>query len=615
MAQPDAVILCLTAGGEALARRIAPGVGGEVHGRAGRTDTAIAFDETTAHVAMLFAAGTPIIGICAAGILIRSVAPLLSDKRIEPPVIAVSEDGSSVVPLLGGHRGANDLAARISDVLGAHAAVTTASDLVHGVALDSPPPGWRIRNAQALGAVTAALLAGDEMRLQGHCPHLEPLARLPNVNFDPEASRALGQAGATLCAVGSDGLPEPDCQIGYEPTNVALGVGCARGCPPEELIGLVQTTLRSAGIAPEAIAGVFSLDLKADEAAMIELAATLRVPFRLFDADRLEAETHRLANPSDIVFAEVGCHGVAEASALAAAGDEAELIVEKQKTAQATCALARAPEPIVELKGRRRGVVSLIGIGPGRADWRTPEASRLIAQADELVGYGFYIDLLGPLGRNKPRADFPLGGEEDRCRYALEEAAKGRDIAVICSGDAGIYAMGALVYELMAREENGVSDAARRIDVVTAPGISALQAAAARIGAPLGHDFCAISLSDLLTPTEDIRRRVRAAAEGDFVIAFYNPVSMRRRALFPEAIDVLRGHRPGATPVILARSLGRDDETIETVRLNEVHVDQVDMMTVVLVGSSQSRTVSVGGRARVFTPRGYAARIEKKAAS
>ncbi|MEM7212342.1 MAG: precorrin-3B C(17)-methyltransferase, partial [Pseudomonadota bacterium] len=181
--------------------------------------------------------------------------------------------------------------------------------------------------------------------------------------------------------------------------------------------------------------------------------------------------------------------------------------------------------------------------------------------------------------------------------------------------DAGIYAMGALVYELMARDENGVSDPARRVEVVTAPGISALQAAAARIGAPLGHDFCAISLSNLLTPTEDIRKRVRAAAEGDFVIAFYNPVSLRRRALFPEAIDVLKVHRPAGTPVILARSLGRPDERIDVVPLSEVHVDQVDMMTVVLVGSSQSRSVQIGGRPRVFTPRGYAVKHERKEAS
>lgn len=615
MAETDPVILCLTPGGEALARRIATALGFEVHGKAGRTDAPVQFESLLDHAAMLFASGTPVIGICAAGILIRSVAPLLADKKTEPPLIAVAEDGSSVVPLLGGHRGANDLAGRIALVLNSHCAITTASDLVHGVALDAPPPGWRIRNESELGGITAALLAGEPLHVAGTCPHVRPLSDLLNVSYDPEAENANGRNGATIFTIGSDGRPEAERWIGYEPTDVALGVGCARGCPPEELAGLVRATLASADLPPAAIAGVFSLDLKADEAAMLDLAAELGVPFQVFSAERLRAETPRLANPSDVVFTEVGCHGVAEAAALAAAGPDATLLAEKQKSANATCALALAPAPIARLEGQARGSVSLIGIGPGQADWRTPEASRLITQADELVGYGLYIDLLGPLARGKARQDFPLGGEEDRCRYALEQAATGRDIALICSGDAGIYAMGALVYELMARGENGVSDAARRVEVITAPGISALQAAAARIGAPLGHDFCTISLSDLLTPRTDIQRRVVAAADGDFVIAFYNPVSLRRRDLFPWAIDLLAKYRPPDTPVILARNLGRPGESVDVVSLAEVHVDQVDMMTVVLVGSSQSRTVRVGGRHRVFTPRGYAAKLNDRAAS
>lgn len=266
---------------------------------------------------------------------------------------------------------------------------------------------------------------------------------------------------------------------------------------------------------------------------------------------------------------------------------------------------------LTELPGRPRGRVSLVGIGPGQAEWRTPEASRLIAEADELVGYGLYIDLLGPLAAGKPRRDFPLGGEEDRCRYALEEAAKGRDIALICSGDAGIYAMGALVFELMDRTEQGVSDAARRVEVVTAPGISALQAAAARAGAPLGHDFCAISLSDLLTPRADIVKRIRAAAEGDFVIAFYNPVSARRRTLLAEAREILLEHRPAGTPVVLAASLGRPEETITLRRLDELDVDEVDMLTLVMVGSSQSRVAGLGAGPKVYTPRGYAAKLSR----
>jgi cobalt-precorrin 5A hydrolase/precorrin-3B C17-methyltransferase len=375
---------------------------------------------------------------------------------------------------------------------------------------------------------------------------------------------------------------------------------------------LADQALVQANIAPGAVAGVFTLDLKADEPAAIALAHRLGVPLRLFDAATLEAEAPRLANPSDVVFAEVGCHGVAEGAALAAAGPAGVLIVEKRKSANATVALARALQPITVPKGRPRGRVSLVGIGPGQSEWRTPEASRLIAEADELVGYGLYIDLLGPLAHGKPRRDFPLGGEEDRCRYALERAGEGHDVALVCSGDAGIYAMGALVFELLDRvaESGGVSDAARRVEVISAPGVSALQAAAARAGAPLGHDFCAISLSDLLTPRDDIIRRIRAAAEGDFVIAFYNPVSARRRTLLAEARDMLLAHRPADTPVLLASNLGRPEEKIAYRRLADLAVNEVDMLTVVLVGSSQSRLARLGEGPRMYTLRGYERKIQ-----
>ena len=469
------------------------------------------------------------IGVCAAGILVRAVAPVLTDKRSEPPVIAIPDDGSTVIPLLGGHHGANRMAQQIGEVLGSLAAVTTAGDVALGVALDEPPLGWKLANPQDAKSVMMAMLSGEKPIIAGE-----------NI-WDLEE----GEGPVRL--VTSEAPADPGAEaLVYHPQRFTLGLGCARGCDVEEMWDLVQKSLEDANIASGAIACVASLDLKADEPAMIETARRLSVPYRIFNADELEAEAGRLANPSEVVFAEVGCHGVSEGAALAAAGAEATLVVEKRKTLNATCAIARAPEVIKELAGRSRGKLSIVGIGPGQHSWRTPEASQLIAEAEELVGYGLYIDILGPLAAGKIRSDFPLGGEEDRCRYALEQAGKGHNVALICSGDAGIYAMGALVYELLDRgpEALGVSDAARRVEVVSTPGVSALQGAAARAGAPLGHDFCAISLSDLLTPREDILKRLKAAAEGDFVIAFYNPVSKRRRTLLAEARDILLQHRP-----------------------------------------------------------------------
>ncbi len=592
------VVLALSRSGEKTAHRVAQVLGCHVHGRAGRVAVADAFfGNALDHARDLFAAGVPIVGVCASGILIRAVAPLLADKSVEPPVISVSDDGAVVVPLLGGHRGANRVAAQIAQALGAVAAVTTAGDVALGVALDAPPRGWRLVNhADAKGAM-AALLSGGGADVRGHAPWL---ADLPQ-----------GDAVRVSCTMERyDDLGTSHLQ--FAPQRLTLGVGCARNCAPAELAELVRGVLAEAGVAPEAVHSVNTITLKADEPAIIDLAAELDVPLRLFEAAALEAETPRLANPSAVVFAEVGTHGVAEAAALAQAGAAGEFLVTKRKTANATCALVVTSEPLVVLAGRARGRLSVVGIGPGQAAWRTPEVSQLVAQAEELVGYGLYIDLLGPLAVGKARSDFPLGGEEDRCRYALEQAGTGKNVALVCSGDAGIYAMGALVFELLDRgpDQMGVSDAARRVEVLCSPGVSALQGAAARAGAPLGHDFCAISLSDLLTPRADIVKRLRAAAEGDFVIAFYNPVSMRRRTLLAEARDILLQHRPADTPVMLASSLGRPEEYIRYRRLDELQVDEVDMLTLVLVGSSHSRLAQLGTGPRMYTPRGYARKID-----
>ena len=585
------VVLALSRSGEDVAHRVAALLGAQVHGREGRVEKADAFfPNALDHARDLFAAGVPVVGVCASGILIRAVAPLLADKTSEPPVVSVSDDGAVVVPLLGGHRGANRLASEIAAGLEAVSAVTTAGDVAMGVALDAPPLGYRLANPEDAKGAMAAMLSGAGVSVSGE-----------NI-FGIE-----DRGGAVELCVSEAPVEGSEARLVYHPQRFALGLGCARNADPEELWALVQEVLAEAGVAPGAVACVASIDLKADEPAMNVVAARLGVPLRLFTAAELEAQA--VPNPSEVVFAEVGCHGVSEGAALACGGD---LVAEKRKTANATCALSRAAAPITEMPGRSRGRLSVVGIGPGQASWRTPEVSRLVAEAEELVGYGLYIDLLGPLAAGKQRSDFPLGGEEARCRYALERAAEGRNVALVCSGDAGIYAMGALVFELLDRapENEGVSDAAHRVDVVCSPGVSALQGAAARAGAPLGHDFCTISLSDLLTPREDILRRLRAAAEGDFVIAFYNPVSKTRRTLLAEARDILLQHRPADTPVMLASNLGRPEEHVRYRRLEDLQVDEVDMLTVVLIGSSNSRLAHLGEGPRMFTPRGYARKID-----
>jgi cobalt-precorrin 5A hydrolase / precorrin-3B C17-methyltransferase len=590
-------IIILTAAALPLAERIAAIIGGAVHGFRRRVEAEIGFDDAGLHLQGLFAAGQPIVAIMASGALIRLLATCLQDKQSEPPVVIVSEDGASVVPLLGGHHGANVLARRIADALGAHAAVTTAGDLRLGVALDSPPAGYVLANPQDAKPVMAELVSGSTARLDGTADWLA------------ESRIAFAEDGAVALSVTHQGRAPKPLELVYHPQVLALGMGCERGASPEEAIALAEAALESGGLAAGSIGAVVSLDLKADEPAIHAVARHFRVPARFFDAARLEREAPRLANPSDVVFAEVGCHGVAEGAALAACGADGRLVVEKIKTRAVTAAIAMAPSPLApDTIGRAQGRLFIVGIGPGGTPWRSPEVTGLIEMADDLVGYSLYLDLLGPLVHGKKRHDFDLGAEEQRVRHAMECAGQGRDVALVCSGDAGIYAMATLALELLDRaDKDSLSQAARRIAITVSPGISALQAAAARAGAPLGHDFCTISLSDLLTPWVDIQRRVKAAAEGDFVIAFYNPVSRRRRTQLAYARDVLLQHRQADTPVILATNLGRDGESVRIVDLAQLDVDDVDMLTVVIVGSSNTRTVRTGdGRRWVYTPRGYA---------
>lgn len=544
-------------------------------------------------IAQLFAAGRPVIGICAAGILIRAVASQLSDKHGEPPLIAVAADGSSVVPLLGGHHGANLLSRRIASVLQGIPAITTAGDLAFGLGLDEPPEGYTLANPQDAKGLMANLLRGGGVRIEGNAPWLAD-SNLP--------LSADGRMVIEITHRAIDGSPD---HLVYHPRCIAIGVGCERNARPVELIRLVQATLAEHGIARDSIAGVYSLDLKADEPAMQELARWLGVPFRVFDAATLERETPRLANPSDTVFAEVGCHGVAEGAALAAAGPDATLIVPKVKSERATCAIALCPLSFDGAsRGTPRGELHVVGTGPGDALWLTPEARIALSEATDWVGYGLYLDLYPELATGKTQHRFELGEEEKRVRAALELAAEGKRVALVCSGDPGIYAMATLVFALLEQEPQRKDW--QRVAIDVAPGISALQAAAARSGALLGHDFCTISLSDLLTPLDMILLRIKKAAEADFVIAFYNPVSQRRRTQLAMAKDILLQHRPRETPVVLARNLGREGERVTHTTLGELDVEQVDMLTVVLVGSSASRSIQLqNGRRFAYTPRGY----------
>ena len=637
-------VVVLGPSGVPLAQRLAAALpGGVVHGFALRVAAAaVRFDDVAEHLRHLFSSGEPIVAICASGIVIRSLAPLLADKRAEPPVVAVAEDGSVAVPLLGGHHGANALAHEIAAITGGTAAITTAGDVSLGLALDDPPPGWRIANPTAVKAVTAARLAGDPVDLaieaaEPDCTWLRGaftatvrvLRRQP-ASFDklrmrdnlggtkknPHPELVEGRTSPIPVSSRIVRISVTDRAANYDddtlvlhPVTLAIGIGCERGASADEVRALAMQCLASANLSPLSVAGVFSIALKAAEPAIHIVAESLGVSARFFTADELLAETPRLTERSDIVFRETGCWGVAEGAALAAAGADAALVVAKQRSARATCAIARSPRIVdAASRGRRRGRLAVVGIGPGDAGGRTADADAAIRAATDLVGYRLYLDLLGPLAAGKSLHGFDLGEEETRVRAALSLAAEGRSVALVSSGDAGIYAMASLVFELIERSAN--ADWAR-IEVVGVPGVSAMQTAAARLGAPLGHDFCAISLSDLLTPWPAIEQRLKAAAAGDFVVALYNPVSQRRRTQLAAARDILLAARTPETPVAIARNLGRPGEAVRVTTLAALAPEDVDMLSIVLIGSSATRAVvRPDGGTWLYTPRGYERKLE-----
>ncbi|PCJ44259.1 MAG: precorrin-3B C(17)-methyltransferase [Alphaproteobacteria bacterium] len=249
----------------------------------------------------------------------------------------------------------------------------------------------------------------------------------------------------------------------------------------------------------------------------------------------------------------------------------------------------------------------LIGTGPGDKDLIAPKAIAAIKASTDLVAYGLYLDLLGDVCDGKTHHDLPLGQEIDRARLALSLTASGKDTALVSSGDIGIYAMATLVFELLDRQLQGLENHPEwlDVDIEVVPGISAMQAGASRVGAMLGHDFCTISLSDLLTPWETIEKRIHSCGTGDFVVSFYNPRSKKRDWQINTARDILLQYRPANTPVLLGRQLTREDESITMTTLDKLHSDDVDMFTMVTVGNSQSRHIINGQKEWIYTPRGY----------
>ncbi|WP_027400641.1 precorrin-3B C(17)-methyltransferase [Aphanizomenon flos-aquae] len=534
--------------------------GAKLYGLVNRThDVDISFTNFGETLRELFAAGTPIIGICAAGILIRTIAPLLTDKGQEPPVLAVAEDGSAVVPLLGGLSGVNDLARQVGLGLNIKPAITTTGDIRFHTALLSPPAGYHLANPEHGKKFIADLLAGGKVKLQGIAPWLS------------ESNLPIDENGELIIQITENlGNSDPNCLV-YHPGKIAI----ALTKPEPDTITQIHQILAASNLAPAAVSGIFAPLQLANNSQLHSIATTLGVPTRFLPTNEL----------TELV--------------LAATGADSRIVSSPfSQIAVAISTQIINPDTI----GQPQGKLAIIGTGPGASQWMSPQVKEILASATDLVGYKTYINLIGHLADGKRVHESDNRVEAERAYQALDLAASGKYVAVVSSGDPGIYAMAAAVFEVL---EQYHKPEWQTIDIQVAPGISAMQAAAATIGAPLGHDFCVISLSDILKPWEIIAQRITAAAKSDFVIAFYNPVSKERTWQLAAAKKILMEHRKPDTPVVLGRNLGRKGEEVQVTTLKELEPALADMRTVIIIGSSHTRQIQQDHNIWVYTSRRY----------
>lgn len=455
-----------------------------------------------------------LIFIMATGIVVRTIAPLIKNKRTDPAVVVLDEVGRFAISLLSAHLGGANVAVKnIAGFLGAKAVITTPSDI------------------------------------------------------DP-------------------------------PLNLVIGIGCNSGTSTGEIEFAVRRTLEDNGLSFLSIQSIATIDRKVNEPGIVEFARKYGLGIVSFTSDELNLIMD--VEKSEIVFKTTNAYAVAEPAALLASG-ATRLLIPKQKWTNVTIAVA---EKRLEGKGK----IYIIGTGPGKVEQITPYAQKAIRESEVIIGYNTYLDLIKELIKGKQVFSTGMTQESQRCKKAVELASKGKTVAVVSGGDAGIYGMAGLVLEILKGQghqstrapEHQIEDA-QIIAIEVIPGIPALSACAAKLGAPLTHDFACISLSDRLTPWEIIEKRLEAAASADFVIVLYNPRSKSRVKQIQKAKEIIMKHRHCQTPVGIVRAVTREDESVIITNLNEMLNHEINMQTTIIIGNSKS-FVWLNW---IITPRGY----------
>ena len=532
------------------------------------------------------------------GAVVRLISPFVKSKENDPAILVMDSKAKNVITVLGGHhQGGDRLANELAAALEAESICTSDSFTEKRIPLDCFGEGWgwkrggdnsdwrklMIRQSKEQKKVVFQSEGSKLWQKLKACSNFSFLEKSDPIAFE-NIDLYIGKENRNICS--------------WHPPKIIIGIGCERNTDEKVIQRAINESFNQNGLSLLSISCIATIDKKNDEIGLLNLSKRNEWPIYFFSA--LELSKVNVPSPSNVVLNEMGTASVAEASAILAGDQGGRLIQEKQiyysneeEFGAVTIALVEVAKPFAPHKGE----LHLIGSGPGDLKMLTSDSRQALTRCSAWIGYGPYLNYLESIRRHdQVRIDSELTFEKDRCQNALDLAKEGVKVALISSGDSGIYGMAGLALELWLNE---------RVDsrplFQVHPGISSFQMAAAKLGAPFMHDFCSISLSDLLTPWNQIEKRIKSAAIGDFVLAIFNPKSIKRDWQLKKTVDLLLEFRNPSTPVAIARQLGRPEESIELHTLETLPFDQVDMLTILVVGNSQS----VIKNNKFLTPRGY----------
>jgi cobalt-precorrin 5A hydrolase/precorrin-3B C17-methyltransferase len=516
--------------------------------------------------------------VTAIGVAVRAVAKHLKGKHVDPGILVVDEAAKHVISVLSGHRGANELARVIASRLGAEAVITTSTEVQGKLCVEELAGRLGlVIDSGDLKALNAAIANGKTIDVFSEIK-LNPLPE----GFSLKPWRSLRKSRNPKVIVTNKLMEAGKRSVVLRPKNLILGLGARRGASRKMLLEAVEKKLKALGFSVKSIKAIATIEERAKERGFIAAAEALGVPLVGVSKGDIKRVEGGYAS-SEFVKARVGVGAVCEPCAVLA-GENAVLIAGKTRSKGVTLAVAE----------EKRGKIFIVGIGPGSREHITPRAVKALREADVVVSYEGYLSYIRELIEGKEVVSRGMGREVERAKIALEKAMEGRRVAVVSSGDPGVYAMASVVLECA--REAGV-----RPEVEVIPGVTAASAAAALLGAPLGHDFAVVSLSDLLTPWGVIEKRLEAAAKGDFCIVLYNPRSRGRQEQLKRAVEILKRHRKASTPVGIVRNAMRAGEEVIITTLGELLNHEVDMRSIVIVGNSESFVYGQW----MITPRGY----------